>query len=226
METDLLQHLSTFVSPERLARMDSVIEFRTRRFCVVLEKVLQAHNASAVLRSADSFGVQDVHLITNENKFKAAKGITRGSHKWLSLTRYNQKSNNNTESCFNALRSNGYKIACLHPHAEARELSDLDLANHKFALVIGSEKEGLSQYALDNSDWCLKYPMYGYSESLNLSVLSALCMSDLRKQLSDLPKALWQLSPQERADLKAEWIRKSVREYRHLENRFLNDKVY
>ncbi len=221
MNQELIHYLSTFVSPERLSRMDTVLELRTRRFCVVLENVQHAHNSSAVLRSADSFGVQDVHLITNENKFKASKGITRGAHKWLSLTRHNQRGINNTEPCFTGLRAQGYRIACLHPHAEARNLSELDLGQQKIALVIGSERNGLSEYALQNNDLCIKYPMYGYSESYNLSVLAALCMSDLRKQLDTLSPELWQLSEQERAELRFEWIRKSVREFAKLENHYL-----
>ncbi|HVJ64490.1 MAG TPA: RNA methyltransferase [Bdellovibrionota bacterium] len=222
MDPAVTEYLASFVSDKRLARMDSVLDLRTRRFCVVLENVLQKHNASAVLRSADAFGVQDVHLITNDNKFRAAKGISRGAHKWLSLTRHNQRGVNNTQACFEQLRTQGYKIACLHPHAEAREIGGLDLAHEKFALVIGSEREGLSDYALKNSDLCLKYPMYGYSESLNLSVLAALCMSDLRKQLNQIPTERWQLGELERAELKLEWIRKTVRESRQLEQSFVS----
>ena len=222
MDQAVTEYLASFVSAKRLARMDAVISLRTRRFCVVLENVLQAHNASATLRSADSFGVQDVHLITNDNKFKASKGITRGCHKWLSLTRHNQRGINNTETCFKSLREQGYQIACLHPHAEARDLSELDLSQQKIALVIGSERDGLSEYALANNDFCIKYPMYGYSESYNLSVLAALCMSDLRKQLNVLAPEIWQLSPTEQQALRLEWIRKSVREARHLEAHFSN----
>ena len=220
MDKDLVSYLASFVSANRLARMDAVLALRTRQFCVVLENVMQAHNASAVLRSADGFGVQDVHLITNENKFKASKGITRGSHKWLSLSRHNQRGVNNTETCFAALRTQGYRIACLHPHAEAHDLSEIDLAQQKIALVIGSERDGLSEYALANHDLCLKYPMYGYSESYNLSVLAALCMSDLRKQLNRLPAEHWQLGDGERACLRLEWIQKSVRKFQCLEKHF------
>lgn len=225
MDPDLFQYLSSFVSDKRLARMDEVLEHRTRHVCMVLENVLQPHNASAVLRSADAFGVQDIHLITNDNKFKASKGVTRGSHKWLTLSRHNQRGTNNTAACFDLLRAQNYKIACLHPHAEARELSDLDLREQKIALVIGSERDGLSDYALENCDIAIKYPMYGYAESFNLSVLSALCMNEMRRLLKALPREVWALSETDKHDLKIEWIRKSVREATQVEERFQNNLI-
>lgn len=222
MNDRIESYLASFVSEKRLARMDEVLNLRTRQVCLVLENVLQAHNASAVLRSADAFGIQDVHLITNENKFKASKGITRGCHKWLSLTRHNAREVNNTAACFNQLRAQGYQIACLHPHAQAKSFAELNLGQQKIALVVGSEKEGLSDFALENTDHLIKFPMYGYSESLNLSVLSALCMNEVRKIFNELSPELWQLSTSEKQAVRLEWIRKTVREARQLEARFLS----
>lgn len=221
LNKSLEDYLSSFVSKKRLDRMNEVLNFRTRRTCVVLENVLQTHNASAVLRSADCFGIQDVHLITNDNKFKASKGITRGSHKWLTLTRHNQRGVNNTQKCFSSLRDQGYKIACLHPHASALvDFKDLDFTHNKIALVIGSERDGLSDDAIKDSDYLIKYPMYGYSESFNLSVLAALCMNEIRRILNNLPENHWRLSDLEQKELRLEWIKKTVRESRHLEARF------
>lgn len=225
MNADLETFLASFVSDKRLQRMNQVLEHRTRQVCIVLENVLQAHNASAVLRSADCFGIQDIHLITNDNKFKASKGITRGSHKWLTLTRYNQRGINNTEPCFESLRQKGYRIACLHPHAEATSLDQLNVETQKIALVIGSEKTGLSEYALSNCDYKIKYPMLGYSESFNLSVLAALCMNEMRRALANAPSEQWALSLNEKQSLRSEWVRKTVRESRHLEARFSQKEV-
>ena len=94
MQVKLLQYLSKHITPERLNLFKRIIENRTKHITVVLEDIYQSQNASAVLRSCDCFGIQDVHIIENRNEFKLDTEVSLGSSKWLTLTKYNQKENN------------------------------------------------------------------------------------------------------------------------------------
>src|SRR5581483_6670179 len=106
---ELIKYMEGFVSDRRKVRLQEVLAERTRHMCVVLEDVYQAHNASAVLRSCDCFGVQDVHFIENKNKFKISEDVSMGSTQWLSIKKYNQEENN-TKQCLQDLKKKGYRI--------------------------------------------------------------------------------------------------------------------
>ncbi len=99
---ELIKYMEGFVSERRKGRLQEVLAERTRHMAVVLEDVYQAHNASAVLRSCDCFGVQDVHFIENKNKFKISEDVSMGSTQWLSIKKYNTEENN-TASCLREL---------------------------------------------------------------------------------------------------------------------------
>ena len=139
---------------------------RTRYLTVVLEDIFQSQNASAVLRTCDCFGIQDVHIIENRNPYEINPDVELGSAKWLNMNRYN-KSGHNTLEAFTELRKKGYKIIATSPHKNDLMIQDLPI-EHKIALVFGSEREGLSDIALQNADAFVKIPMYGFTESFNI----------------------------------------------------------
>src|ERR1700728_2751436 len=142
--TELISYLSGFVTEERKKRFDEVIKNRTRHVTIGLEDIFQPHNASAVLRSCDCFGIQDVHIIENENKYTINPDVALGSYKWLTLNRYNKKESNNTLSCIDALKKNGYAIAVTSPHKDSYTIENVPL-DRKLALFFGTELEGMSK---------------------------------------------------------------------------------
>src|SRR5580704_9507836 len=115
MKNSLIQYLSGFVTEARLKRFEDVLVNRTRHIAIGLENIYQPHNASAVLRSCDCFGIQDVHIVENENKYTYNPDVSLGSEKWLTLNRYNN-GDESVRTCINMLKNQGYSIAVTSPH--------------------------------------------------------------------------------------------------------------
>jgi tRNA (guanosine-2'-O-)-methyltransferase len=173
----LLNYLLGFVSENKQQKFSEIIQHRTRHLTLVLEDIFQPHNASAVLRTCDCFGIQDVHIIEQKNHYQVNPDIALGSSKWLTLHTYSD-----TPSTFKALRSKGYRIVATSPHKDDCLLSELPL-DEKTALVFGTELEGLSEYSLANADAFVKIPMYGFTESFNISVSAAITLYQLSEKL-------------------------------------------
>jgi tRNA (guanosine-2'-O-)-methyltransferase len=206
---DLIQYLSQFVSETRLKKFDDTINERTRHITVVLEDIYQAHNASAVLRSCDCFGIQDVHFIESRNKYKISTDVDMGASSWLSIKRHSDKENNNTISCLQSLKSKGYKIVATTPHERDCTLDQLSIDN-KIALVFGTEIDGITDDVRNNADEFVRIPMYGFTESFNISVSAALSMYELTSRLrkSNIP---YQLTEEEKEDILLEWMKSSIK---------------
>lgn len=214
----LLEHLLTYVTPRRQARFADVLDQRTRRITVVLEDFYDSHNISAVLRTCDAFGVQDVHVIETEHEFEHEPEIALGSEKWLTVHRYGNSPNSRLD-CVAALRRSGYQLLAVTPHAEARSPEEIDVSQ-PIALVFGTEKEGLTAEIASQADGAVRIPMCGFVESLNVSVAAALCLYPMTRRLRCGPHD-WGLAAAEREALLFEWVRKSVPHLEPLEQRFL-----
>jgi tRNA (guanosine-2'-O-)-methyltransferase len=206
---ELYEYLSGFATEQRVQKFEAVIQQRTRHVTVVVEDVFQPHNASAVLRSAECFGVQDVHVIENKNKYNPSTDISLGSHQWLTLTRHS-KSENNSLSCIRALKEKGYRIVATTPHKDDCLISELDLTKGKVALFFGTEIDGLSDTILNEADEFVKIPMRGFTESFNISVSAAICMYELTKRLHE-SEINWSLTEEEILDIKLNWVTESVK---------------
>ncbi len=204
----LRDYLFEFISENKKNLFEKNILNRTRHLTVVLENIYQPHNASAVLRSCDLFGVQDIHIIENSNKYKLSEEVAMGSSKWLNLNKYNSEEDN-TIACFDKLRAQGYKIVATTPHEEDVMLDELPI-DQKIALVFGTELNGLSDTALENADAYVKIPMYGFTESFNISVSAALSMFHLSEKIrkSDID---WQLSEEEQVDIHINWAKAVIK---------------
>jgi len=222
IKQQLLEYLYTFISDHKRSRFDEIIKYRTRHVTVVLEDIYQSQNASAVLRSCDCFGVQDVHVIENRYVYEINKDVALGSYKWLNLIKYN-RSENNTLDAFQKLRDNGYRIVATTPHTNDQLIDDLPL-DGKVALVFGTELEGLSQQAMDAADEFVKLPMYGFTESFNISVSAALSLYCLTEKLrkSDIH---WALSKEEVIDVKLSWVRNAIKKVDMIEEAFLKSII-
>ncbi|MCF6172013.1 MAG: RNA methyltransferase [Bacteroidales bacterium] len=213
----LLDYLSTFLTEERKALFERVVQYRTKHIAAVLEDIYQPHNASAVLRSCDLCGVLDIHIIENQNQYTVNPDVALGSSKWLNLNTYNEQANN-TLSCFQKLRKDGYKIVATTPHKESNTLEDIDL-DQKIAVAFGTELTGLSELAINNADAFLRIPMYGFTESYNISVSAALVLFTLTERMRK-EKLNWQLSDTERLQTLLDWTRRSINKVEGIEKRF------
>lgn len=221
-QADLIEYLRGFTTEARWNTIKEVLVQRTRHITVVVEDIYQSHNASAVLRSCDGFGIQDVHIIENRNRFDASSEVTIGADQWLSLCRHNEPNADNTEDCFNELKSRGYQVIATTPHHDDYNLNELPVTN-KTALVFGTELEGISGRAKELADGFVRIPMFGFSESFNISVSAAVCLYNITRRLraSDVK---WQLSDQEMEELKVEWLKKSIKAGPQLEKTFFEEK--
>jgi len=199
-----LDKIIGFVTEQKRQAIQKVIQNRTRHVAVVLEDVRQSQNTSAVIRSCDCFGVQDLHVIENKFPFKVNKMIVRGSSKWVDVYRHRSEENN-TLSCISKLKSEGYKIVATSPHKNDFPIQELPI-DEKIALFIGSEGDGLSSEVLDAADYFTTVPMYGFTESLNLSVCTALCLNQLMTRLHD-SEVDWKLKEDEKTDLQIQWVK-------------------
>lgn len=215
----LYDHLSEFVTENKKRKFDEIVMNRTRYITVVLEDVFQPHNASAVLRTCDCFGIQDVHIIENQYEYLVNPEIALGASKWLNLVHYGGKENN-TPDAIKGLKDSGYRIVATSPHHNDVNLGELSLDKGPLALVFGTEKKGLTGKALDLADEFVKIPMFGFTESFNISVSAAIVLFSLTQRLHQ-QSFRWQLSEEEMIDTKIQWAKQVVKSCDLLERNFL-----
>ncbi len=206
---EVIEFLSRFLTERRKTLINDVLQQRTRYLTVVLEDIFRAQNASAVLRTCECQGIQDVHIIENNHLYEVNPDVVKGAAKWLTLIKYPQCDIDNTPICFSDLRSNGYQIVGADPKGD---LSMEKLAIDKpIALVFGTEFHGLSDSAKNGVDHLVAIPMYGFTESYNLSVSAAICLESITSRLRQ-SSIDWALSKNEINELKLEWYKGQVRD--------------
>ena len=219
MEQALIQYLSQFVMPERLSLFYKNLSFRTNYLTVVLEDMYQSHNASAAVRTADCFGIQNVHVIENKNLFNVNPDVVRGASNWVTVNRYNESSNN-TPQALKKLRQEGYRIVVATPHEHDVDLECFDLSRGKAAIVFGCERPGLTEFAKQEADEFMKIPMVGFTESLNVSVSVAITLHHLTHQLRNHSTINWGLTEEEKQKVLLNWLRISIKRVDLLEEKF------
>jgi tRNA (guanosine-2'-O-)-methyltransferase len=215
----LLSLFYEIIRPEKREKFDRIAANRTRHVAIVVENIYQEHNASAVVRSCDCFGFQDVHIIEKTNRFELNREISMGSAKWINHMHYYDPKFP-TKKCINSLKKQGYKIIATTPHEENRTLNDLPI-DQPIALLFGTEKNGLSELALSEADEHVKIPMYGFTESFNISVSAALSMQILREKLEKSNGLDWLLSNEEQIQLKIDWCKNIVNKSEAVEREFI-----
>lgn len=220
-KTNLLTYLEGFVTEKRKDLFKKILQDRTRHFTVVLEDIFQQHNSSAVIRSCDIFGIQDVHVIENKYNSKVSRHVAKGAQKWLTFHQYNDDENN-TIDCLEKLKNDGYQIIATTPHNDSCIIHDFDITK-KSAFVFGVEKSGVSEDVIKNADGFLKIPMVGFTESLNISVAAAIILENLTSKLrkSGLD---WSLTEDEQQMLYANWIEKTIKNVEEIKVRYLNNE--
>ncbi|SFS53014.1 tRNA (guanosine-2'-O-)-methyltransferase [Zhouia amylolytica] len=204
LDLNLLDYLETFLTEDRIRKFKEILSQRTRHFTVVTEDVYQMHNASAVIRSCDVFGIQDVHLVEKRFGKRLDSKIAMGAQKWVDIQRYSS-----TRGCMDHLRAKGYKIIATTPHIDSRYLEDFDITQ-KSAFFFGTELKGLSEEVMNGADGFLKIPMVGFTESLNISVSAAIILQYLTGKLRQSEIA-WRLTEEEMLEKRIDWSKKSIR---------------
>lgn len=209
----LLEYLESYLTENRKQRFKTVLAQRTKYFTVATEDVYQLHNTSAVIRSCDVFGIQEVNIVEEINSKRIDREIAMGAQKWVDLNRYHT-----TKSCIEDLKSKGYQIVATSPHAKDCDLIDFDISKRS-CFFFGRETEGLSDRVLEEADSFLKIPMVGFTESLNISVSAAIILQHVTSKLckSDIK---WQLTEAERIEKRFDWIKKTLKDYDAIVERY------
>ncbi len=211
---DYKNYLEGFITENRKLKFNKVLENRTKHFCIAVEDVYQLHNTSAVMRSCEVFGIQNLHMIEQKFSKTIDKEIALGAEKWVDIYRHTS-----TQNCLESLKKQGYQIVATSPHADAHTLDNFDITKPS-AIFFGTEKNGLSQEIMDQADAFIKIPMYGFTESLNISVSAALVINSITNKLRT--SALdWKLSEEDLLAKKIDWMRKSIKDIDFVTERYI-----
>lgn len=209
----LLEYLEGFITENRKNGFLRVLKNRTKHLTIAMEDVYQLHNTSAVMRSCEVFGIQELNVIEQRFGKRIDKEIALGAEKWVDINRFSS-----IQDCLDDLRSKGYQIIATTPHNDSCMIDEFDVTK-KSAIFFGTEKLGLSEEIMQQADGFLKIPMVGFTESLNISVSAAIVIQDLTNRLrkSDIN---WQLTEEEILDKRLDWTRKSIKDIEFVESRF------
>ena len=212
-DPQLIEFLENMLTPERKILFNKVINQRTNHFTVATEDVYQLHNTSAVIRSCDVFGIQNIHVIEERNRKKIDREIAMGAQKWVSITRHHTSSDS-----IKYLKDKGYQIVGTTPHGEATTLDAFDISLPS-AIFFGTEKDGLSPEVMNSADEFITIPMRGFTDSLNISVSAAIILQHITQKLRN-SNIKWELSENEKNAVKFEWLSKSFKNLPQLIKRF------
>lgn len=217
VDLDYLAYLEDFLTENRKERFLEVLKKRTNHFTVAVEDIFQFHNTSAVMRSCEVFGIQELNIVEQRFGKDIDKEIAMGAQKWVDINKYDTIGN-----CIDTLKEKGYQIIATTPHNDSCLLHEFDVTK-KSALFFGTEKEGLSEEVMSKADGYLKIPMVGFTESLNISVSAAIIIQDLTNRLrqSDVN---WQLSDDEILEKRLLWAKNTIKDIKRIEERYYSEK--
>lgn len=218
-DQDLLNYLGQYITEHKKSVIERVLAKRTRHLTVVLEDIFKPHNASAVIRTCDCFGLQDIHIIEKTDQYKVNPFVTRGASQWVDLHKHFKKETNSVDNCFDALKAKGYKIYGTSPDSSSMPIYDLQ-PTEKLALVFGNEHEGISEEVKAKADGLVHIPMLGFTDSFNISVSASIILYDLVKKAEELNFPDFYLSESEKNTLRMKWYRNVVK------NSAIHEKVF
>ncbi len=217
VDQKLLEYLESFLTDRRRSLNKKVLMSRTNYLTVAVEDVYQLHNTSAVMRSCEVFGVQNMHVIEEVNKKKIDREIAMGAQKWVDVNRYNS-----TDQCISSLKNAGYQLVATTPHEGAVVLDQFEL-DQPTVLFFGTETDGLSDAVLEAADVKLKIPMVGFTESLNISVSAAIILQRLTSQMRNVSTIDWKLTSEEQLEKRMDWVKKTLKSHEELVKRYYKE---
>jgi len=198
----VLQEFYKIITPNKVNMFERIAPQRSKHIVVGLENIQQDHNASAIMRTMDCLGFQELHLIEKNNNYQFQRDIALGAARWLDVMQHQHEPEPILDSIAH-LRQKGYQIVATSPHIKASTPQNIDLTQ-PIALYFGAEKHGISEELSANADAFLHIPMHGFTESFNLSVSAALVLSALRTRL-EASSLDWLLSQERQTELKISW---------------------
>lgn len=213
IDHELLDYLESILTDARKAKFLDVLSRRTNHFTIAMEDVYQLHNTSAVMRSCEVFGIQQLNVVEEKYGKSIDKEIALGAEKWVDINRFAS-----IQDCIDDVKAKGYKIIATTPHTEDCDLADFDIS-HKSAIFFGTERNGLTPEVISQADGFLKIPMVGFTESLNISVSAAIIIQSITSRLRD-SDIDWKLSEAEILEKRLDWARKSIKDIKRIESRF------
>lgn len=208
-DLDILKLLGEYVTDNKKLQIEKVLDERTNHITVVLEDVYHSQNASAVVRTCDGFGLQNLHIVENKYAYKINPNVVRGASKWIDISLYNKLNNSTSVTCLKELKKKGYKIVATSLDPDCLSINDLDV-DEKIALVFGTELTGVRNETMEMADEKVTIPMYGFTESFNISVSAAICLNVLVGKLKH-SEVNWRLSDNEKQAIRLEWHKKIVK---------------
>ena len=213
-DENYLEYLETFISENRKEGFKRVLANRTKHFTVVCEDVYQLHNTSAVMRSCEVFGIQELNVVEQKFGKKIDKEIALGAEKWVDINRFS-----NIQDSINDLKARGYQIIATTPHENDCMLEDFDITKPS-AIFFGTERHGLSEEVINQADGYLKIPMVGFTESLNISVSAAIILQNISTRLRH-SEINWKLTEAELLEKRIDWTRKSIKDIDFITQKYL-----
>ncbi|WP_310560084.1 RNA methyltransferase [Flavobacterium sp.] len=215
IDLDYLNFLENILTENRKAKFLKVLENRTKHFTIVVEDIFQMHNASAVMRSCEVFGIQELNVIEERYGKSIDKEIAMGAQKWVDI-----KTFDNVSNCIETLKNQGYQIIATTPHEKECLLDDFDISKPS-ALFFGTERDGLSEEVLEKADGFIKIPMVGFTESLNISVSAAIIIQNLTNRLRE-SNINWHLFEEEILEKRLVWAQNSIKDIKRIKARYFS----
>lgn len=215
---EYLKYLESFITENRRNKFLDVLNRRTNHFTIAMEDVFQMHNTSAVMRTCEVFGIQQLNVVEEKYSKKIDKEIAMGAQKWVDINRFDT-----ITACITNLKEKGYRIIATTPHEEDCLMDDFDITQPA-ALFFGTERLGLSDEVIKSADGFLKIPMYGFTESLNISVSAAIIIQNITARLRN-SGINWNLSEKEILEKRIDWTQKSIRDIEYITRKYLENTV-
>jgi tRNA (guanosine-2'-O-)-methyltransferase len=219
---ELYVYLDSFIKDQRRDRLNRVLDNRTTHFCIAMEDLFYERNSGAIIRTADGYGIQNINVIEPRDSFKSkvTNVISKGAEKWVTKKQYGDPETG-VMDCINALRKDGYQIVATSPHTDGHTIHNFDITK-KSAFFLGTEKTGISDIVMEEADDYISMPIYGFTESYNVSVANAILLHEMVNRLRN-SEVDWKLSVEERKELMLEWTIKSIVSAEMLAEKFITD---
>ena len=213
-DLEYLAYLETFITENRRDKFIEILQSRTRHFTIAIEDVFQLHNTSAVMRTCEVFGIQQMHVIEEKYGKKIDKEIALGAQKWVDVNRHAS-----AQTCIDTLKQQGYRIIATSPHNDSCLMDDFDISQRS-AIFFGTEKMGLSDTVMQQADGFLKIPMVGFTESINISSSAAIVIQNLTSRLRK-SGIDWKLTEEEILEKRIDWTCKSIKDIDFITRKYL-----
>lgn len=212
----IYEYLQQFLTSERLQKIEYFSAQSSDYVLPIMEDVYQFRNAAAIVRSAEACGFHKIVALEKINVFEPNLEVTKGADTWVEVEKLPAKIDSLKE-----IKNRGYKIVAVSPEKEATPLPEFQI-NEPVALTFGTEWEGVTEEILDFADETLAIPMYGFTQSFNVSVAAAICFYELKQKLIQ-QKIPHFLDDEKSLRMKIRWAVNSIRSGSQILNQYLRN---